>query len=67
MSRHANPRKRPLIRRRGHGRWLHMGPQVIDAVNGWPVPERETVVQRGRKVSREYRDGSRDRPDKSRF
>lgn len=56
-------RKRPIRRIRTHGKWLHMGPQVTDAVSGWPIPKRLTITQRGVPVARDYKDGSRDRPD----
>lgn len=53
----------PVIRT--FGKELRMGRQETDAVSGWDYPVAVMVKQRGGLVSRRFRDGSLDDPDKS--
>jgi len=46
-----------------YGREFGMGPKATDAVSGWKFPRRLMIRLRGRLVSRDYKDGSRDRPE----
>ena len=59
-----SPARRPRVTRiRAYGHWLGQGPRVTDAVSGWQVPLKDTIVQRGKRVSADPHDGSRDKPD----
>lgn len=59
-----SPARRPRLPQiRAYGHWLNQGPRIEDAVSGWEVPIKDCIKQRGRLVSRDYKDGSRDRED----
>lgn len=59
---HQVGRRRAIQRVRVDGFWYGYGPQAEDAVSGWLFPKRLMTTQRGRLVSRNYADGSLDRP-----
>jgi hypothetical protein len=61
--RRQSGRRRRKPRVDAHGKYYGMGPQFEDADSGWLFPKRKyALAQRGRLVSRRWRDGSRDRP-----
>ncbi len=56
-------RKRPVPRNRVYGEYLGQGPQAEDAISGWWYPKKDMIRQDGFLVYREYREGSRDKPE----
>lgn len=58
-------RRRPLGRNRSLERPWNMGPSVQDQVAGFRIPLTLAVRQRGGWVSRNWRDGTRDKPKES--